>query len=230
MNLITLGRLQLCGPDRPVYSGQPQALLVLAYLALEGPTERSHLAELFWPHARRPRNNLSSALSRLRSVDRSLIQSDAHLVTASVDVDAARFFDHALAGDDSEALRIYQGRFAYGCDLTSCHWELEEWILDRREALASSARNIALRLALEEQQLGNTTCAVRLAEFAFRVGSGAIPDPDHYDDLVGILTPGYSAMHSRVRREAEEHRADHHTLNAVRDMNDALGWPTAEVS
>ena len=44
MKLITLGDLKLEGSAFK----RPKALLLLAFLALEGKKERRHLAELFW--------------------------------------------------------------------------------------------------------------------------------------------------------------------------------------
>lgn len=48
--LHTLGRLQLAAPgspEQPLFTG-PKPLLLLAYLAIEGPMTRRHLGELFY--------------------------------------------------------------------------------------------------------------------------------------------------------------------------------------
>lgn len=60
MRLKTLGRLELPGTRFT----QPKPLLLLVYLALEGPQQRRHLAELFWRgnHMK----SLSMTLTRLR--------------------------------------------------------------------------------------------------------------------------------------------------------------------
>ena len=62
MLLRTFGKLELEGTSLR----RPKPLLLLAYLAIEGPQGRGHLAELFFPHSAKARANLSVALSRLR--------------------------------------------------------------------------------------------------------------------------------------------------------------------
>ena len=51
--LQTLGGLRLHGTDL----SQRLPLLVLAYLVIEGPTERQRLRGLFWPEAQSQGNN-----------------------------------------------------------------------------------------------------------------------------------------------------------------------------
>jgi hypothetical protein len=60
--LRTLGELTLEGtPLR-----RPKPLLLLAYLALEGPTSRRTLAALFFGDVKDPRDSLSATLKHLR--------------------------------------------------------------------------------------------------------------------------------------------------------------------
>src|SRR5690606_41914809 len=63
MELRTLGGLGLAGAG----FARVKPLLLLAYLALEGPKERRFLADLLWPRAANPRHSLSVALSQLRT-------------------------------------------------------------------------------------------------------------------------------------------------------------------
>ncbi|UCH24784.1 MAG: hypothetical protein JSV66_05455, partial [Trueperaceae bacterium] len=72
MRLRTLGRLELedSGLNRP------KPLLLLCYLALEGPQERRHLAELFWPTSTNALKSLSMALTRLRQGAPGVAEAD----------------------------------------------------------------------------------------------------------------------------------------------------------
>ena len=67
--------LQLAGAAHAVVQGHPRALattdaLLLAWLALEGPSSREHLAALLWPDspAEASRNALRQRLFRLRKL------------------------------------------------------------------------------------------------------------------------------------------------------------------
>lgn len=62
LRLQTLGGLSLEG----VTFTRPKSLLLLTFLALEGPQERRYLAELFYSGVQRPLGGLSSGLARLR--------------------------------------------------------------------------------------------------------------------------------------------------------------------
>ena len=56
-SIRTLGRLEIAGSSVV----QAKLLLLLCYLAIEGPQPRRHLAELFWPRTTDPANRLSVA-------------------------------------------------------------------------------------------------------------------------------------------------------------------------
>lgn len=64
MQFWTLGRLALTGVPGPGFS-RPKALLLLVYLALEGPRDRVHLSILFFGQARDPLGSLCTTLRRL---------------------------------------------------------------------------------------------------------------------------------------------------------------------
>ncbi|MEM9563133.1 MAG: hypothetical protein AAGA93_10970 [Actinomycetota bacterium] len=200
MALLTLGRLELAGQDFP----QRQALLLLAFLTIEGRKERAFLAELFWPDARKPLNNLSSALTRLRSVDPEYVMADRYTVEARVPADVGRFVDHAAAGEHAEALDLYHGRFLDGFPLERVGYELEGWILDRRTSLAATARDCARLLAERANDRGRTDRATALAERAVAVGRDAVPDPDALAALHPILRAGNSPMADEVEGEIRD--------------------------
>ena len=126
--LRVLGGLELEG--HPFH--RPKPLLLLAYLALEGPKARRHLAELFWPEAQDPLNSLSVALTQLKPL--GVVEGGEVLRTGiSTDLQALRL---ALnEGRLGEVRRLYRGTFLEGVELPLGE-ELEEWLWSTRERVA----------------------------------------------------------------------------------------------
>lgn len=140
---MTLGGLALgsASDNRPLR--RPKPLLLLAYLVIEGPKERHHLAELFWPAAERPLDSLRVALSQIRTATPGVL-SEARSpgagasVGTSVSCDARDLLE-ALANRDAKRARaLYTGEFLAGFYLKEMGAELEEWLLATREHLATS--------------------------------------------------------------------------------------------
>lgn len=100
MNLLTLGRFELTGAA----FARPKPLLLLAYLALEGPRDRRHLAELFWPEAADPLNSLSAALKQLRHAAPGSVEGDTTQVRTLAACDARTFLELAEKGHYGETL------------------------------------------------------------------------------------------------------------------------------
>jgi hypothetical protein len=142
--LRTFGGLTLPGSDLT----RPKPLLLLVYLALEGPTDRDRLARLFFAATSDPRDALSTTLRRLRGVVVTASADDARLTT-QVATDALMFEERALRRDAPAALDYYRGAFLQGLDL-AVGIELEEWILAKREAFAALARDLHVSLARGE--------------------------------------------------------------------------------
>lgn len=139
--VITLGSLRVTNRRMT----RPKPLLLLAYLAHEGPTDRERLARLFFPDAYDPRDALSTSLLRLGDlVDRGS-GGDAR-VRALVAADSQGFLAAALEWDASLALTLYRGTFAQGHD-RGLGPELEEWLFTTRELLASVARDLHVQVA-----------------------------------------------------------------------------------
>ncbi len=159
MFLRTLGGLVLEGSS----FRRQKPLLVLAFLALEGPTSRRYLAELFWPNATDARDSLSTTLRRLAAVDASLLAVSNRSIEASCDCDASEFLRPA-----TQSLALYRGPFLEGTDVVLGE-ELEEWQLGMRQRLVRQARGVCLRLAREQLALGNTPAAASWAEQAFEL-------------------------------------------------------------
>jgi len=88
MRLRTLGGLALEGTA----FARVVPLTLLAYLALEGESDRTRLCRLLWPSARDPRRALRGALSRLRRAAPGCVDARNGRVRAHVatDVDDLR--------------------------------------------------------------------------------------------------------------------------------------------
>jgi hypothetical protein len=106
--LQTLGKLELDGSDLK----RPKPLLLLAYLSLEGPQERRHLAELFWPEATNGLASLSTALYRISKDAKDSIDADELRVWSLVDTDAQILLGQLETPSWNRSL--YQGAFLQG--------------------------------------------------------------------------------------------------------------------
>lgn len=147
--LITLGRLNLCGPPGhagvEAFSKQRRNLAVLAVLALSPrPVPRDTLMEMFWGDRdeQRARHSLSEALSQLRR----LLGPDAIAVreaevslapTAPVEVDALELAAAAERGDTARVLELYGGPFLDAVYVGGSI-AFEEWVERERRRLERS--------------------------------------------------------------------------------------------
>lgn len=169
--VLTLGTLRV--PERRLT--RPKPLLLLAYLALEGPTDRHRLAGLFFPDAADARDALSTTLARLHGlVDRG--STDDPRVSATVSTDSQEFLEAACLHDATGALALYKGPFAQGFD-TAVGPEVEEWVLATRELLASVARDLYLRAGSAAADNADRHAAWRFAQSAVRLTETHTLDP-----------------------------------------------------
>lgn len=181
MRLNTLGGLELAVPpeDRPLR--RPKPLLLLAYLAIEGPKERHHLAELFWPEAQRPLDSLRVALSQIRAAAPGvLIEVESPgvgaRVGANVTCDALDLLEAVAAPNPQRARELYAGEFLAGFYLKEMGAELEEWLLATREHLATS---LQLACVTEAESLASGLAfaeAGRIAADALGLAKETVPD------------------------------------------------------
>ncbi len=197
MRLLTLGGLAL----ENVSFGRVKPLLLLTYLALEGPKERRYLAQLFWPGASDPMNSLSAALTRLRK-SVGAVEADEVRVWTKVTTDTADLLS-ALGSDNLEqALTLYNGPFLHGAFLSDWSVELEEWVYATREDLAERVRRGSLKLAEREAAGGHFAAAARRAEVAHTLDGAPEYEPEELTRLHLILQAGESPLAARVRDEA----------------------------
>lgn len=200
MLLRTLG-----GLDFTDFSfSRPKPLLLLTYLALEGPQERRHLAELFWSEAADHLKSLSVALSQLRKGAPGAVETDRHRVRTRVTADAVLLIDALASGRPEEAIDLYRGPFLSGLSLPGLGLELEEWIYRTREVLAERIRREILKLADAEAAANDFPQAGRRAEQAFRIAGASLPEDEELLRLHLLLVAGESPLERDVRREIEE--------------------------
>ncbi len=161
MLLRTLGGLALEGSALT----RPKPLVVLAYLALEGPTPRRRLAELFFGDAVDPRDSLSTALRHLRSAAAIDEPPGDDRIVSGVPSDAMRLLRSFDAYRYDEVVAAYKGPFLDGLE-AELGVEAEEWAFSTRESIAGRVRAAALhraRSALRASRLDDARLAASLA-------------------------------------------------------------------
>lgn len=170
--LCTLGALRLVGAAVT----RPKPLLMLAYLAHEGPTDRERLARLFFVGSLDPRDALSTTVRRLGALVEGAPEMDGRL-QALVTTDTLEFQRHAVSAEPRLALRRYRGAFVQGARVT-CGVELEEWIVSTRERFGSIARDLHLDLARSELNRERTESAWHHAKAALGLTEGLALEPE----------------------------------------------------
>jgi predicted ATPase len=199
MLLRTLGGLKL---ESATFT-RPKPLLLLAYLALEGPKERRFLSELFWLGATDPLNRLSTALARLRKAAPGVIDANEARVWTEIKTDAQELLSAVEAGEDEKALGLYKGPFLEGVYLQDWGEELEEWVYGTREHLAERVRVILLKLAEKEASQARFDSAAKRAETAYKLTGASVPEPEELPRLYTLMLAGNSPFASELRQEAE---------------------------
>lgn len=179
---------------------QPKPLLLLAYLALEGPQPRRHLAELFWPAGDRMKS-LRMALMRLRQAAPDVVLADAQRAWTGASSDAVSLLAALDRGDWSGAATLYTGPFVDGLGLGDWGAELEEWVFGTREYLAERVQHALLRLAESAARDRDFVGAAAMAERAYRLPGSAAAEPSVLERLYTLLSAGRSRDAPSVRRE-----------------------------
>ena len=199
MRLVTLDGLVLEGAD----TRRTKPLLLLAYLAIEGPKERRHLAELFWMGATDPLNSLSKAINQLNGEAPSAFEADHRQVEATIEMDATELLTRLDAGDLEGAVELYRGPFLRGVYLKDWSAELEEWIYGTREFIAGRVQEAQLRLAERDAASGTFEGAARRAEQAYLLPGAPEPSLETLARLYSLLVAGGNARAKEVAGEAE---------------------------
>ncbi len=198
MKLHTLGGLKLKGAD----FSQPKPLLVLAYLALEGPQERRHLAELFWPGTAYALRNLSTVLTRFREATPGVIDVDGVRVWTTVECDARALLTALEEHQPSGSLEAYVGSFLEGLSLRAWGSELEEWVLQTREFIAGHVQQALFEVAEVDGFQGDFLRACKHAEHGYLLAGAPALEPHDLHRLHTLLLAGGSLREEEVRKEA----------------------------
>ncbi len=167
--------LSLLGSPKIQFQGQPKklyakAFALLAYLALEGRTERRHLAGLFWGDSSDPLNNLSVMRAHivLELGEEALISELETLelgTTIRVDV-----LDWQTETDLEKRFALYKGEFLSGVRFRE--WkrglglEFEEWLEQKRQLFITEQSELAFDLARLTIKNGQFEAALPLLELA----------------------------------------------------------------
>jgi DNA-binding SARP family transcriptional activator/tetratricopeptide (TPR) repeat protein len=131
--LLLFGPPELRLENRVVALPTRKLLALLAYLALEGPTTRSRLAELLWDRAdERARANLRGELYRLKKTALRLEDRGERLALTGISSDIEDFERHVAQGDWVGALMLHRGVLLEGFELPDA-LEFEAWLALTRE-------------------------------------------------------------------------------------------------
>jgi len=144
-----LGEVRLAFPTR-------KALGLLAYLAVEGPSERGHLADLLWQgDEERARANLRNELFRLKRSPLGAFLEDAggRLRLNGVTTDLAEFDEMMRRSLWAEAIKRYRGRLLSGLELKDAP-VFEEWLSLVRERYEERYNAALAALATQQESAG----------------------------------------------------------------------------
>lgn len=175
--LTTLGNLVL----EPAGFTQPKPLVLLAYLALEGPQQRRHLAELFWP-AGQSLKSLAMALSRLHKAAPHCWEADGTRLRCAVECDAVTLLAALDAGDIGLAIDLYRGPFLADLTPSQVGEELGDWLIATRARLADRYRTSLLAAAERSAADGDLESAADLR--ALTLGLTGAPAAGYLVDSV----------------------------------------------
>lgn len=200
LRLLTLGGLGVEGRD----FNRPKLLLLLAYLAVEGPRDRRFLAELFWPDGSEPMTSLRVGLAALRSGLPDSVATDGNRVSTLLDTDVRQFLRAADDGAWAEAVALYPGPFLRDIRLTGWSAELEEWVYVTREHLAARAAGAHLLLGERSAAEGNLAEATAHGVEAWQLAGPAGLDPEGLARVHRLLVAGGDTRANNVRAEAAE--------------------------
>jgi predicted ATPase len=198
MYLKTLGGLRLEGSTLH----RPKPLLLLTYLALEGPRSRRYISELFYRDTSDPMNNLSRALSHFRGQAPGVIDANNKTIWVNLSCDANDLLNLTSPNHSEKANELYHGAFVMDYNLPLGE-ELEEWLYATREILANKARQCFLSLAEQELQHSHLDKAATLAEKAYRLNDSVL-EHDDFARVYKLLKITHSPLAANLLKEAKE--------------------------
>lgn len=180
---------------------RPKPLLLLAYLALEGPKSRRYLAELFFGEVKDPNDSLSTALKYLRQHPASALHVQPKAVSTKVKCDVQVLFEELGEGRVVNAVEHYRGPFLSNLDLTLGE-ELEDWVYQQQDEIAQRFRLAVMEHADKQSKSKE---AVKLVEQVWRLTKDQGTDAATLNDLYQILEAGSSSLAQEVRKYAADY-------------------------
>ena len=200
MILRTLGGLQLPGNTTP----NSKLLLLICYLAIEGPQQRLHLSELFWPQATDRLNRLSVSLTRLRRVLPGAVETDRNRARTTLKSDVNLLLAALRSHDVEKIRRLYRGPFLEGVHLPNWGVELEEWVYGTRELLAGRVRMALIRTAEQAASEERFADAAQWAQEAYGLNGAPELDPEIMERVHVLLLAGGKSHAMEIERELKE--------------------------
>jgi DNA-binding SARP family transcriptional activator len=158
LELSLLGAVRVQVDGLGVNFATRKAVALLAYLALEGATSRSKLADLLWSDMdeEAARNNLRKEIFRLRETAlRDFLEVSAStLALTNIQLDVQRF----LEAEDDLALEYYKGDFLLDVEISSAAFE--DWLDTKRESFRTRFARLLSARAIKLEALGDLRTAL----------------------------------------------------------------------
>jgi len=185
---------------------QPLPLAVLSYLALGGPRDRDHLADLFWHGNKNGLNSLSTTLNRIRAeMPDGLWVRGNHLVGTDLATDVGQLRDAIGRSDFEVVTELYKAPFLGNLKLRRQSEEFEEWVLEERARLASMVELTLLQRGRDLHGAGEYGAAAIVAEEAWEIATrDSFPSADYFEAYHRILASAGRPSANAVRTMADE--------------------------
>lgn len=213
MRLKTLGPVSLENTD----FRRSKSLLLLAYLAVEGPRERQHLRELFWPDATDAALSLRVVVAQIRALSHEALSDDGSRLSLglSSDIDDLQL---AFREAPERVAAIYTGAFLEDIALTDWGAELENWVLDTRELVAAQVRTNLIHVAEMLCEQGEMQQSIKLTRRAWRLPGARPLDTDELQRLYALSLSAGSELSGVLRQEAQEHGLELHSALSLKPV------------
>ncbi len=187
MQVVTFGKVYLEGYD----FSRPKPLLLLAYLAVEGPQERRKLVDLFWAGETKDKQAVQKKLGKLSVVLSQLKKggvgaaipdkSGVNPLPTLVNCDALDFLANLNNDKLKLALELYKAPFLndLGKPLNNLGLspQLLDWVTEKQEYFADKAREAMIELASLALEQDNLADVRYWAEHAQKLPAASEPTP-----------------------------------------------------
>ena len=197
--LLLFGQPELRLGEQLVALPTRKLMALLAYLALEGPTARSKLAELLWDATdERARANLRGELYRLKKVglEHALEERGDALVLSGISSDLEVFERAVARGQWQEALEVRRGTLLENFVLPGA-LEFETWLSLARERLEERFNEVLAARAESLERAGESNAALEMHQRL--LSRDALREDSHR-----------AVMHLLLKRHESERALEHY--------------------